>query len=70
MQAESNSEAQYSSGEEVNSESENEEMIDLALVAVHDSEVSSSPTFKVPQKLDLNTIECNNNVGNGYDSIS
>lgn len=70
MQAKSNSQATYCSGEEDNTESENEEMINLALVAVHDNEVSSNSTSKVPHQLDLNMIDYDSNIGNRCDSTS
>lgn len=70
MQAEINSQANYCSGEEYNSESENEEIVNLALVAVHDSEVSSNTIPKVPQILDLNVIDCDSNGENRSDTTS
>ena len=48
-------EIDYSSGGGSDSESENEEVINLALIATHENEAFSSSTSKVHQPLDLNS---------------
>lgn len=70
MKAESNFDMDYNSGEKFNSKSENEEVVNLALVAMHDSETSFSSTNKETQKLNLDSVECNNNLVNMCDSTS
>ena len=54
-------ETDYNSGGELNSESENEEVINLALMATHDSEASSSSSaVKIRLTPELNKFECDN----------
>ena len=55
MLTDQQTETNYNSGGESDSESENEKVINLALMATHDNEASSSSTSKVHQPLDLNS---------------
>lgn len=52
--ADQHTKTNHSSGGESDSESENNEVINLALMATHDSEASSSSAIKVRLNLDLN----------------
>ena len=59
MVADQQTETYYSSGEESNSESEDEEVINLALMATHDSEASTSTSaVKVRLTSEFHKVGC------------
>lgn len=71
MFAKQHTKMDYSSGGESNSESENDEVINLALMATHGSEASSSSlAVKVRLTPELNKYECDNDSLSKCESTS